>query len=209
MKIHAQRMAHTASNDDSDHASKLAETKERLSSPAPIRNARNSRSSSSTTVYWIKDQRESVDPPPNADSVPYVQIYTAATQQRQSAQVGQCPYDMRVLYNFWSHFLLRNFNKNMYTHFRSLALDDANNGSSFGMDHLLEYYHEALFSHDRPVRKAVARDFVDLARDEEEQGIRRAFNRLRTAWRNGEMNLKSRKILQDAMDTDLKSSVDC
>ena len=96
----------------------------------------------------------------------------------------------------------------MYSDFRSFAQGDANNGSRLGMDHLLEYYDKALFSAERPVRKMVAQDYIRQARAEEgqEQGV--AFKRLRATWRNGEMNIKSRKILQDAMDPALKSSLD-
>ena len=33
-------------------------------------------------------------------------------------------HDMEVMCQFWSHFLVHNFNAQMYNEFRSLALDD-------------------------------------------------------------------------------------
>lgn len=96
----------------------------------------------------------------------------------------------------------------MYNDFRFFAIDDVTNGSYFGMDHLLEYYDHALFRQEQPVRKRIARDFVNLAKAEELQGDQCVFKRLRAAWRNGEMNFRSRKILQEVMDWELRSSLD-
>ena len=96
----------------------------------------------------------------------------------------------------------------MYNDFRFFARDDVTQGCQFGMDHLLDYYEHALFQTERPVRKRVAGDFVNLARNEDVHGDRPVFKRLRATWRNGEMNIRSRKLLQEAMDPELKSSLD-
>ncbi|KAL9049195.1 MAG: hypothetical protein Q9162_007347 [Coniocarpon cinnabarinum] len=191
----------------SDRTAKLAEIKEKLSSPVPGHRNPNSRPQSSA-VFWIKDQQHSVELPQNAMSVPYARVYESAKHQRRNAEPAQCPPDMVLLYDFWSHFLLRNYNKKMYDDFRVFAFEDANNGSHLGIDHLFEYYSKALFSADRPIRRSVAQDFVNQVRYEDAHGDRPAFKRLRTAWRNGEMNIKSRKILQDVMEPDLKASLD-
>ena len=167
----------------------------------------NSRTSSSA-IYFIQDDSEPADPPANADQVSYIQVCTNAKQQRQHHAPGQCPYDMQILYKFWSHFLLRNFNTKMYQDFKFFASEDFINGSSFGMDYLLEFYEKALFCDDRVVRRKVARDFVDSAKIENGRVEQPTFRKLRTAWRNGEMNFRSRKILQEMMDFELKSAVD-
>lgn len=149
-----------------------------------------------------------VDPPPGSEAVPYVQICANAKQQRLNAEPGQCPTDMMLLYCFWSHFLLRNFNQKMFNDFTFFAEDDAKNGSRIGLERLLEYYDKALFSPERPIRRTVAQKYIESVRNEDSEGERACFKRLRGAWRNGEMNFKSRKVLQDFMDDDFKSALD-
>ena len=159
-------------------------------------------------IFWYKDANASSEPPPGTEAIPYAQVYANAKQQRQMNGAGQTSWDMDLLYRFWTHFLLRNFNNRMYDDFRTFAAEDAAHGSGIGMDCLLDYYSQALFSQDRPIRTKVARDFVSLADGEGAETDKPAFRRLRAAWRNGEMNIRSRKVLQEIMSDDLRMSLD-
>ena len=106
---------------------------------------------------------------------------------------------MDVLYQFWSHFLIRNFNTDMYNEFRQLAFEDAENGSQTGKSNLLKYYGNALSNQD-PIRSRVARHYIHLAKSEEGQEERPATAQLRTTWKAGSLNMQNRKIIREYMD---------
>lgn len=129
----------------------------------------------------------------------YLDLREKALEQRQNAIPGICPYDMDVLYQFWSHFLIRNFNTHMYNEFRQLAFEDAETGSQTGKLNLLKYYGNALSSQD-PIRNRVARHYVQLAKSEEGQDERPATTQLRTTWKDGNLNMQNRKIIREYMD---------
>lgn len=146
--------------------------------------------------------------PDNADCVPYEDLHSRAIQQREDAAQGHTPYDMFVLYNFWSHFLIRNFNSSMYLEFHQLALEDAStNSTKIGIERLMDYYSKALAS-QYPIRQSVARDYVDLVKQERSNKTRPAFEQLRDAWRNGATNLKNRKKISDFVEAELRAELD-
>lgn len=137
----------------------------------------------------------------------YTLLRRNALDQRQRAAPGECPYDMDVLYQFWSHFLIRNFNTGMYNEFRQLAFQDSEQGCATGMNNLIKYYSEALSS-QHPLRSRVARHYVELVKSESHGSDRPAFEQLRMAWRNGALNMKNRKKISDYVDADLKAELD-
>lgn len=115
---------------------------------------------------------------------------------------------MIVLYNFWSHFLIRNFNASMYKEFCHLAHEDASiNSATIGLEKLTEYYGK-IVSSQNPIRDQVAHDYVDLIKKEESGKPRPAFELLRSAWRNGATNLKNRKKISDLVDAELRAELD-
>jgi la-related protein 1 len=151
-------------------------------------------------VYWVKDKDSPAkELPPDVTSELYLDLRDKALEQRQNALPGLCPYDMDVLYQFWSHFLIRNFNTDMYNEFRQLAFEDAENGSQTGKSNLLKYYGNALSSQD-PIRGRIARHYVQLAKSEEGQDERPATTQLRTTWKDGVINKQNRKIIREYMD---------
>ncbi len=114
--------------------------------------------------------------------------------------------DMDWLYQFWSHFLVRNFNYDMYNDFRSMAWEDGAAGNDGGLNHLSQYYG-ALLTGDRVLTEMLAEDIVKLAETEAKMK-RPTFYTLRSAWRNGAFNLKSRKAIAKFVSPVFKEELD-
>jgi la-related protein 1 len=160
-------------------------------------------------LLWVKDKefpQESL--PQNSTLEPYVQLRIKALDQRSQAATGACPYDLDVLYQFWSHFLIRNFNNKMYSEFKYFANSDAQERhSSNGLDCLVQFYAKALAS-TSVIRDHIVKDYVELVKNEPTILQGAARKQLRQAWRNGALNLKNRKKLTDILDEPFKASLE-
>lgn len=156
------------------------------------------------TVLWAKNgSARLVVQQDGVTHEPYLSVRDRALEQRQQNLIGE---DLNVLYEFWSHFLVRNFNVTMYEEFHTLALDDLQNGSDIGGAHLVRYY-DALLSGRHPVSDRIAHDIVAIA-ESEIGDYRPVFRTLRSAWRNGAFNLKSRKKIGDLLKPGLRAELD-
>ncbi|ETN45322.1 uncharacterized protein HMPREF1541_09153 [Cyphellophora europaea CBS 101466] len=133
---------------------------------------------------------------------PYFTARTEALQDRDHGVEGA----LEPMYSFWSNFLVKSFNLSMYNEFKELALEDQARGSDAGFQHLLSYYDGALKA-VAPVSAVVAADLVALLRNETD-AARPVFKMIRLAWRNGALNLKSRKRIQDNLNEDEKAQFD-
>ena len=131
-----------------------------------------------------------------------------ALKQRKQSPMGQCHRDMDILYQFWSHFLIRNFNTRMYEEFRHLAFEDSTTrDSTIGLRNLVMYYDASVLG-QKVISDDLARDYVELVKLEASRKEKVAFDKLRAALRNGAMNFKNRVKLDKILDTDLKADLE-
>ena len=160
-------------------------------------------------MFWVKDKDQPTENlPHDLTHESYTAFRASALQQRAQSPPGQCHHDMDILYQFWSHFLVRNFNARMYAEFRQHAFDDARQRQSpTGLRNLVAFYYESILA-NRVVSDGLARDFVDLVASEKGQKERPAFDKLRAAWRNGAFNLKNRKKIDNIVDPELKTELE-
>ena len=149
----------------------------------------------------------------DAHTEPYPTVLAKALKSRELPNnTGAVHVEMRALYDFWSHFLIRNFNPKMYADFRKYAYEDAANNFSEGTKSLVDYYNQILTAGKKVIPDAIAEDYVQLVRDEQRTATkpedRLAFKALRTAWRNGALDIKSRKKIDSLVDADLKKELE-
>ncbi|KAL8888487.1 MAG: hypothetical protein Q9215_004091 [Flavoplaca cf. flavocitrina] len=160
-------------------------------------------------VFWVKDKEIPIDSlPDDLTHEPYNVFRRNALMKRNTTSSGACHYDMDILYQFWSHFLIRNFNSRMYQEFRATAFEDAEKrGSNVGLKNLVQYHNESILS-QKVISDQIANDFLELVAREGRNPERPAFDKLRAAWRNGAFNMKNRKKLDSIMDLSLKAELE-
>lgn len=157
--------------------------------------------------FWVKNSEIPVEDLPDENELvhePYYSFRARALAQREAP--GSYKPDMDHLYEFLADFLVKNYNASIYHEFRELAKDDAKQESKNGVNYLVRYYDASLLS-DRPLPDQIARDLVDFVKGEKLEN-RLAYRKLRTAWRNGAFNMKSRYKIDRIIDADLRAELE-
>jgi len=75
------------------------------------------------------------------------------------------------------------------------------------MKNLISYYDEILNSKKKVIPETLARHYVELVKSEDSND-RPAFERLRAAWRNGALDMKSRKKIDNFVDPKLREELE-
>lgn len=156
---------------------------------------------------WVKGQRQPAPVSEHNSEELYTSFHARALRNREASNIGETHPDMKLLYEFWSHFLCRNFNLTMYSEFRKYAFEDARENAMTGMKNLISYYDEILNSKKKVIPEPLARHYVELVKSEE-LGNRPAFEKLRAAWRNGALDMKSRKKIDNLVDPILREELE-
>lgn len=161
-------------------------------------------------ISWLQDR----DIPHETLQPDFVHEYYNDFRKRALAkryltliQDGDC--DMEVLYQFWSHFLVSNFNEQMYNEFRCLALDDLSARNAYnGFNRLIEFYGSSLCG-DRLISGEATQDLVDLVRKQSSNhGRGLALRTLRSAWRDGSLSRKNRERIDNVLDAGLRAELE-
>lgn len=158
---------------------------------------------------WVKGprQQQAFVSPENAEEL-YTQFRARALNYRDNSTPGETHYEMKLLYEFWSHFLCRNFNATMYSEFRKYALEDSQSNALSGLNSLISYYAEILSSKKKVIPDILAAHYVDLVKNEDVRGPRPALEKLRIAWRDGALDMKSRKRIDNLVDAKLREELE-
>lgn len=155
---------------------------------------------------WVKGGQQ---PLPKSESGElYTTLCTRAFKRHESSKHGETHPDMKVLYQFWSHFLVHNFNVSMYDDFRQHAIEDAKRQATTGVNELVTYYDEILNRNNKVINETLAAHYVELVNTEDQSGERPAFQKLRAAWRNGALDLKSRKRIDALVGPQLRDELE-
>ncbi|KAF2661421.1 hypothetical protein K491DRAFT_587223 [Lophiostoma macrostomum CBS 122681] len=160
-------------------------------------------------LYWVKDKDAPVESLPlDSTYESYTLLRSKALEQRLYAPPGTCPYDMDVLYQFWSHFLIRSFNTRMYDEFRHFAFEDSvHRNSHVGLANLIKFYGESLLSRHSEMRDRVARHYVAFVNTESEHQ-RPAMKQMRSALRNDGLDPRNRERIDKYIDEELRAKLE-
>ncbi|KAF3939522.1 hypothetical protein ABW19_dt0208357 [Dactylella cylindrospora] len=96
----------------------------------------------------------------------YPEFKNKVLSRREKDGAAHVP-ELDTLYRFYSHFLRKHFNLNMYNEFKSLALEDFHNNCTAGIDYLYKFHVFKI--QDFPTPDLIFQDFASLASEQNER----------------------------------------
>lgn len=72
------------------------------------------------------------------------------------------------------------------------------------MEQLVLYYDETLNNKKKTIHDILATHYIDVVKSDDSPVQKAAFTRLRASWRNGALDMKSRKKIDNLVDAKLK-----
>ncbi|KAI5819819.1 hypothetical protein BZA77DRAFT_143843 [Pyronema omphalodes] len=137
---------------------------------------------SRSEITWSKTEASAMvanaTPSPNMSHLSYTEVRAQALQNRNSSGSSKSCREMTILYRFWSHFLVKSFNRSMYKEFRQFALDDADRSVRRGIEELFKFYERSL-SQRATVGWDIINDFVELVKADARHGENHGVDRLK------------------------------
>lgn len=163
----------------------------------------------SMSTFWVKDKDTPIEVlPTDLLHESYNVFRKRAIEERASNVYDDGPRNMDVLYQFWSHFLIRNFNAGMYSEFKSLAFDDISSKcSTRGLDCLIHFYDATLAS-NRAISDKVAQDLISVIKSETVGDGQKILQTLRSGWKNNALNSSTREKIDRVLDEDLRAELE-
>ncbi|KAI9928734.1 hypothetical protein ASPWEDRAFT_343257 [Aspergillus wentii DTO 134E9] len=160
-------------------------------------------------MFWVKEKDTPIEFLPSDFVHESYNVFRKRALEKRNLTAAQGDRDMDVLYQFWSHFLVQNFNAQMYNDFRSLALDDISaRYASYGFNRFIHFYGASLSS-NKVLPDEVVRDLVDFGREESTSPSGRiVFQTLRSAWQSRSFNPRTRKKIDCVLDASLRAELE-
>jgi len=150
-------------------------------------------------IHWIAKDAvfAGSEFPENAHCELYTDVHDRALAKGTSAAMDYLP----ILYEFWSHYLVRNFDEQMFEEFQRLSKEDEElELGDIGMRNLIKFYDANLRS-IWPVRKIVLNGLISLvAWEKQQKNSQAAFECLKSAWKRNDLHPKTRRRIDETLE---------
>ncbi|TGZ77543.1 hypothetical protein EX30DRAFT_199168 [Ascodesmis nigricans] len=136
--------------------------------------------------------------------IPYGEFYTQIMSTRQQEGPNRSKQAV-VLYKFWSHALVKSFQKTMYDEFRRMAYEDAAYDIRTGVDELFKFYDRSLRER-QTIGLNIIHDFVYAVKFEferpnlSEETRQASVEKLKAVLRSQNLKEEFRRAIQGCVD---------